>query len=244
MTSAVQATGDRETRDRLLREAELLFADRGFNGVTVREICGAARANVAAVNYHFGDKLGLYREVMRTAIAAMREVTDTARTAGQGLPPADRLRAYVSLFLHRLLTPGRETIHHLIQREVADPTPLLDDLVEQGLRPRLDYLGSIVAAMIGVNPADPRVMLCIMSIMSQTVMYARHNAIADRLGYSAHPTPNEIDTAARHIAEFSIGGIYAVAKTTEANPEPRTPNPNPEPRTLICLPSPESASSI
>lgn len=223
MTNAAHGTGDRETRDRLLREAELLFADRGFNGVTVREICSAAHANVAAVNYHFGDKLGLYREVMRVAIGAMREVTDTARAAGQGLSPADRLRAYVSLFLHRLLTPGRETIHHLIQREIADPTPLLDDLVEQGLRPRLEYLAGIVAEMIESDSSDVRVKLCVMSIVSQTVMYARHNAIADRLGYSAHPTAGEIAAAARHIAEFSIGGIYAIARAAEA--EPITPNP-------------------
>ncbi|MBI3492350.1 MAG: helix-turn-helix transcriptional regulator, partial [Acidobacteria bacterium] len=63
---------DSETRDRLLRAAERLFADRGFKKVTVRDICRVARANVAAVNYHFGDKLGLYREVLQSATDAMR----------------------------------------------------------------------------------------------------------------------------------------------------------------------------
>ena len=53
-------TRDRETRERVLRSAAQLFADRGFKKVTVREICRAARANVAAVNYHFGDKGGLF----------------------------------------------------------------------------------------------------------------------------------------------------------------------------------------
>ena len=55
-------TPDPRTRARLLKAAEQLFAERGFRKVTVREICHAAKANVAAVNYHFGDKLGLYRE--------------------------------------------------------------------------------------------------------------------------------------------------------------------------------------
>ena len=50
---------DAATRARLLAAAGRLFADRGFKKVTVREICRAARANVAAINYHFGDKLGL-----------------------------------------------------------------------------------------------------------------------------------------------------------------------------------------
>ena len=51
---------DLATKERLLREATRLFAERGFKKVTVRDICAAARANVAAVNYHFGGKPGLY----------------------------------------------------------------------------------------------------------------------------------------------------------------------------------------
>jgi len=62
-----RATPDLETRDRVLKAAERLFAERGFKKVTVRDICRAARANVAAVNYHFGDKQGLYREVLQIA---------------------------------------------------------------------------------------------------------------------------------------------------------------------------------
>jgi TetR/AcrR family transcriptional regulator, regulator of cefoperazone and chloramphenicol sensitivity len=219
-----QGSGDRETRDRLLREAELLFAERGFNDVTVREICSAAHANVASVNYHFGDKLGLYREVMRTAIAGMQALTQAAREAGDGLAPADRLRAYISIFLHRLLAPGSETVQGLLQREMHDPTPALDDIVEQGLRPRLDYLAQVIAEMIGADPADKRVMLCVMSVMSQSVMYAKHNAVAERLGYPATPTTSEIDAAAQHIAEFSIGGILAISQNVEL----RTQNSEPK----------------
>jgi AcrR family transcriptional regulator len=73
---------DRVTRERLIEAAGQLFADHGFRKVTVREICRVARANVAAVNYHFGDKLGLYREVLDTAISAQEATTAAARAAG------------------------------------------------------------------------------------------------------------------------------------------------------------------
>ncbi len=63
---------DVETRTRVLTAAARLFAASGFKKVTVREICRAASANVAAVNYHFGDKLGLYREVLGKAIETMQ----------------------------------------------------------------------------------------------------------------------------------------------------------------------------
>ena len=94
---------DAETRARLLEAAaSASSASAGFKQVTVREICRAARANVAAVNYHFGDKLGLYREVLQAAIDAMRETNEAAREAGQGQPPEEQLRA-----LHQRLPASR-----------------------------------------------------------------------------------------------------------------------------------------
>jgi len=61
----------RETRDRLLEEAEPLFAERGFEATSVRDITAAAGANLAAVNYHFGGKDKLYREVFRRRLTAL-----------------------------------------------------------------------------------------------------------------------------------------------------------------------------
>jgi len=203
-------SGDRETRERLLTAAERLFSDRGFKDVTVREICHAAGANVAAINYHFGDKLGLYRAVLRTAIEAMRGITEEARRAGAGKPPEQQLRLYITLFLHQLFRPEHQAIHRLINREVNDPTPALDDLVEQGVRPRVEYLSGIVARMIGGDPSDQRVLRCVASVQSQSIMYARHNPIAERLGFTFKPTPSQIDEAAQHIADFSIAGIRAI----------------------------------
>jgi TetR/AcrR family transcriptional regulator, regulator of cefoperazone and chloramphenicol sensitivity len=201
---------DRETRERLLKAAQRLFAARGFKDVTVREICHEARANVAAVNYHFGDKLGLYRETMQVAIDAMREATEAARRAGEGLAPDAQLRAYVGLFLRRLLAPGHEWVHQLVNREITDPTPALDDLVEQGMRPRLEYLAGVIAGIIGCDPTDERVMRSVVSVQAQSIVYARPNVVAERLGFKFRPTPAQIDEAAQHIAEFSIAGIKAI----------------------------------
>jgi TetR/AcrR family transcriptional regulator, regulator of cefoperazone and chloramphenicol sensitivity len=202
---------DRATRARLLKAAERLFAERGFKKVTVREICRAARANVAAVNYHFGDKLGLYREVMQVAIDAMRDATEAAREAGEGQPADEKLRRYIVIFLHRVLSRDAEHVHRLISREMNDPTRALDDLVEQGVRPRIEYLSGVIAEMTGCAPSDLSVLRCVAAIQSQSLIYVR-NPIASRLGLTFEPTPAHIDEAARHIAEFSIAGVHAVGR--------------------------------
>ena len=209
------STRDLETRDRLLKAAERLFADRGFKKVTVREICRVARANVAAVNYHFGDKLGLYREVMQSAIDAMRATNDAARQAGAGHTAEERLRRYIIIFVHRVLGSGRDSVHKLINREMSDPTPALDTLVEQGVRPRVEYLSGLVAEIMECAPSDQRVLRCVASIQAQSIAYLP-NPIAARLGLTFKPTPAHLDELAEHIAEFSLAGVHAVGRAAHA----------------------------
>jgi len=208
----MSAPSDKETRDRLLAAAERLFADRGFRKVTVREICRVARANVAAVNYHFGDKLGLYREVLQAAIDVMRSTSEAARAAGDGAPADEKLRSYIVIFVHRLLAAGNHGwLHRLINREMNDPTPALDALVEQGVRPRIEYLSAVVAEIIGCEPGDPRVLRCVASIQAQSIAYLP-NPITDRLGLAFKPTAAHIEAIAQHVADFSLAGVHAVGR--------------------------------
>ena len=205
-------TRDRETRDRLLAAAERLFADRGFKKVTVRDICKAAKANVAAINYHFGDKLGLYREVLQSAIDRMRATSEAAREAGAGKSADEQLRRYILIFVHRFLESGNDAVHRLITREVHDPTPAIDALVEQGVKPRVEYLSGVLAAMLRCSPNDKRVLRCLASIQAQSMAYL-HNPIAARLGFTLEPqSPAQIDEIANHIARFSLAGVRAIAR--------------------------------
>jgi AcrR family transcriptional regulator len=202
---------DAETRVRLLEAALRLFGENGFKRVTVRDICRAAAANVAAVNYHFGDKLGLYREVLQSAIEAMRATSEAARAAGEGRRPEEQLRTYVRIFLQNLLRPESAPIHRLVTREMNDPTAALDAVVEQGIRPRIEYLSDVIARVMSCDPGDPRVLRCVGSVQAQAVAYLP-NAISVRLGYAFKPTPANIEKAANHIAAFSLAGIRAVAR--------------------------------
>jgi AcrR family transcriptional regulator len=202
--------GDRETRDRLLRAGTRLFAERGFKHVTVREICRTARANVAAVNYHFGDKLGLYREIVQSAIDQMRTTNEAARRAGDGRSAEDQLRQYIITFNCRLLGSGDDELQRVIAREMHDPTPALDALVEQGIRPRIESLMTLVSAVLQCERADPRVLRCVASIQAQSIAYLP-NAIADRVGMRARLTAAQVNAVAEHIANFSLAGIQGVS---------------------------------
>jgi len=201
------STSDQETRARLLNAAARLFAERGFARVTVRDICRKARANVAAVNYHFSGKHGLYTAVMQSAIATMQTTSEAMRAAGEGQGPEARLRSYVKVFLERVAGKGRETwIHQLLMRELADPTPALDMVAEQVLKPRMAYLCGTISELVNRPADDPRVVLCALSVQAQFQGLLWHK-IMPTVAPGAEITPETLDAIAEHITHFSLAGL-------------------------------------
>src|SRR4051794_18118001 len=85
MSQAVETT-----RDGLIKAAIAVFSAKGFEGGSVREITQAANANQAAINYHFGGKEGLYREVLKLSVQAFAELSplDADRLAAMDGPTA------------------------------------------------------------------------------------------------------------------------------------------------------------
>jgi TetR/AcrR family transcriptional regulator, regulator of cefoperazone and chloramphenicol sensitivity len=197
-----------DTRQRLVDAAAKLFADKGFDNVTVREICKASSANVAAVNYHFGDKAGLYRAVITRAIDEMRETNELSQRAGDGLSPDEQIRSFVRVFVTRLQGDGPTAwIHKLMAREMERPTEVLDLVMQQVLKPRIEYLCGVIGAITGFRPDDPRVTRCVTSLQVQCLVAARPIPKPIAKSFPAH----DIDTMIDHIVDFSLGGMRAIA---------------------------------
>jgi AcrR family transcriptional regulator len=204
------ARDDHATRGRILDHAAALFAERGFKKVTVREICRAAHANVAAVNYHFGDKLGLYRRVIELAVDSMKQTNELSMAAGRGAAPEEQLRAYVRVFLTRMTTSGRQSlIHKLMRYEMEDPSEAFDVIIRDAIEPRHRYLTGIVSALSGWPPADGRVLRCVASLQGQCLIFVR--PLPDRAPRRWRAMAKDIDAGVDHITAFTIGGIRAVA---------------------------------
>ena len=207
--SAVQT--DAATRDRLLEAGTRLFAERGFQNVTVRDICTEAAANVAAINYHFEGKAGLYMEVLRTAAAIMRGTTEAMVDSGTGRPAEVQLENLVRTFLDRVCASREGWIHQLMMQEMKEPTEGLDLIVREVIAPRFHYLRSVVARLLECPENDPRAGACAASVQTQ-MMVVMKNPIAAKLGIVAL-TPADIPAVARHIAVFSLAGIRAIRDT-------------------------------
>ena len=96
------------TQDRLMDAAEQLFAEHGFDDVSIRDLAAAADVNVAAVNYHFQGKENLYHEVVRRRFAVQRDHTKASlrkvMDSGDGRPALDAIiRSIVGSYLQGAL---------------------------------------------------------------------------------------------------------------------------------------------
>src|SRR5262245_66141800 len=115
------------TEKRLLEAAGEIFAEHGYRAATVRQICEKARANIAAVNYHFGDKEGLYMAALRSVHRASAEKYPSNLGVNPATTPEQQLRVYVRSLLLRIFCEGRARwLTQIMVRETFARTPALD----------------------------------------------------------------------------------------------------------------------
>jgi AcrR family transcriptional regulator len=163
--------GESNARVRLLEAAGPVFAAHGFEGATVREICAAAHVNVASVGYYFGDKLGLYREVIR-GIRDSREKRFPTPTELGEMDPRRTLFKIVQTLLSRMLTcdeAGWET--QLLMREMNRPTPVFESLVNECFRPQFERLVDTLKALTVGDAPRYRLEQLALSVLGQCLYY-------------------------------------------------------------------------
>jgi len=124
------------TRERILKAAERLFAERGYEATSIRAIVAKARVNQAAINYHFAGKDGLYREVLR---AAFRALTAHQLARAEEMKAMSREQALVEFVRHQLqpLIGRDELSRHLriFNWEAVRPTAVFRKLLSEEAAP-------------------------------------------------------------------------------------------------------------
>jgi AcrR family transcriptional regulator len=217
-----RAAASDPTRDKLLDVAGRIFADRGYRAATIREICVAAGANVAAVNYHFGDKLGLYAEVVRQS-ARIAEFQAAQTVIDQDAPAEEVLRAIIRARLHSLFRGERPDWNfRILAHELAQPTPALRRLVNKAGHPLFHRLLELIGGMIGLPAEDESTRLCAISLLGQIMIYALAGPLVTAIWPEFELTPEQVDRIADHIADFSLSYIQNFRSKTPARSIKRT----------------------
>ena len=195
----------KETRRRLLNAACEVFAEKGYRNAKVVEICKRAGANVASVNYYFGNKANLYAEVWRYTFRLFEEPLFSMAEDGS---PQDRLRAYILNLMKNFTEKGAAGhFSRLYLMEMANPTGLIKNDWRELIDPERRKLHHLIRELLGHDADDQQVVFCELSIVSQCriLLTINHSDLEYLLGESFGP--ELIRRLADHVADFSLAGI-------------------------------------
>ncbi|HEY3395177.1 MAG TPA: CerR family C-terminal domain-containing protein [Lacipirellulaceae bacterium] len=211
------ASNDLDTkRERIVEAAGELFAVRGFDATTVRDICQAADANVAAVNYYFGDKQRLYVEaVIRAHRWRMERVK--LPTWSADTTPEQKLADFIKTFIRRVRSGPGDTWHtRLIMREIGNPSAACAKLVQSSIRPQFEILLSILVELLPDAADAEKLRLMAFSIVGQCLFYHFADPVIRNLLSEEEYAALEIDRLADHITQFSLQAIKQRARSSRA----------------------------
>jgi AcrR family transcriptional regulator len=199
-------------RERLLREAARLFADRGVDGVPTREICAAAGVNPGAIHYHFGDKDGLYAEVLRLP----------ARDLNQQLAgfddPALGLHEAICRFLRPFLVDDGGCSTQLFIREMQAPTPVFLQTVAEEIGPVIDRFAGLLARHAGLDAPTPAIFQLAMGLQAMAHDYSVTRPLLDAVHPELLAGDPHLEHTCRRLADW---GCALVAHERDAHARTR-----------------------
>lgn len=203
-----------KTRQDLIAAAGPIFAEHGLAGATVRDICAKAGTSIAAINYHFQGKQGLYLAVFRDFIAHAEKRFPLVPPMPAQATVSQRLHSIVHSLLQRMLGHERSCVFfRLMLREMSQPSVALDVVVQHMTRPLFQHIGGLVREILGPNADDVLVRRCTSSILGQCSVYRHLQPLIHRIDPTQKFDEPAICQLADHITQFSLLAIQAMADT-------------------------------
>ncbi|MFZ2654230.1 MAG: CerR family C-terminal domain-containing protein [Victivallales bacterium] len=206
-----------KTRLKILRVASRLFAEKGYRNTTHEQICGMAKVNAAAINYHFRKKETLYVEAWRTSFNSLLKKYPADGGVSPDAPAAERLHGIILSIMRRMSDPENR-VFGIINKENFNPTGILTDAINESIAPIRTAIESIVRELLGGKAPERDVQICRMSIMSQCfhpIMSRRRKVMKAGKCNDSLLHGMGIGEIAGHVTRFSIDGIAGVRTRLE-----------------------------
>lgn len=206
-----------DTRTDLLEAAGHVFAEKGFDRATGKEICERAGTNGAAINYYFGGMDGLHAAVLEEANRRILSLETLSAALAGHTDPAEKLRIVIELAVDKLTSPlSSAWTFAVLGREIVAPSAAMEVLRETQAAPKARIIRAIVGQLMEREEDDPAVARACLNIVAPLLMLV----VADRrtlkqvlpaLGLSRRDAP----ALARHMFAYAMAGIAATARLQE-----------------------------
>ena len=197
------------TRAQILESAGTLVAANGFAETTSKAIAAHAGVDLASINYHFGNRDGLYRATLVEAHRRLIRLEDLQTIAHQAIPPEDKLRRLLDKIVGHV-AGGPHWSARVLGRELASPSSHIAVLRDEEAPPKLDVVLGILSEITGIPVGKPALMSCLVSVAAPCamLMIVGENLPSAQRGI-LHLQPGELSA---HLQRFALAGLKAAAE--------------------------------
>ena len=209
-----QRTDGNTTRLHILETAGQLFAERGFAESTSKEICTRAGTNMAAINYHFNGRDGLYEAVLIEAHRQLVSVDELVSLASVPTDPRLKLRAFLTHLIELGGQPKAPWGFRVVLREALSPSPAMPVMIRQAVLPKAKLLRGLIGGIMGLADDHPSVQRALLF----TVLPCIVMMVAPKdLGNKVLPAVKDTQALADDLMRYVFAGLDAVAKEAKAS---------------------------
>lgn len=198
------------TKNRILEAAGELFAASGYADTPNKVIAAQAQVDLASINYHFGNRSGLYQAVLVAAYGQVLSIADLRQLVGSELSPASKLRVLIEQLVELATREPQAWQLRVLAREVLAPTSHLQALFQDEALPKMLLIKRVLSAITEIPVEDPALTRCLFNVMAPCLMLL--------VGGRTFPGPlREIfempaQTVANHLYHFAVGGLEAISR--------------------------------
>ncbi len=206
------------TRLQVLEAAGEVFAEKGFDRATGKEIAARAASNSAAVNYYFGGIAGLYAEVLVEAHRRLLTYDQLLALADGPGEPRAKLERIIGMVARIIIGPTSSSwALRVLSREILSPSAAFPVLLEREVLPKKRLVAGIVGDMLGLPHDDPAVARCCLNIVAPFALLLLGNRqILGQVLPSLGAEAATADAIIEHFQRFALGGLNATAAAIEA----------------------------
>jgi len=218
MATRTPRTDGNTTRLHILETAGRLFAAQGFAQSTSKEICTRAGTNMAAINYHFGGRDGLYEAVL---IEAHRQLVSLDELMALSMASTDarlKLRAFLTHMVEMSAQPKAPWGFRVVLREALSPLPAMPAMIQRAVLPKAKLLRGIIGEIMGLPGDHPSVQRSLLlTVLPCLVMTVAPKDLSSKV----LPALKDTQALADDLMRYVLAGLDAVAKDAKAA-EPTT----------------------
>lgn len=201
----MQNSIDLDIKEKILDVAMRLFAQKGYEATTIREICSKSGAYQLSINYHFNGKENLYKEVLLKAF----KLCDKEKLINEikNLPPEQKLRKIINNDLKKMFcNDDRGLLSKILFWEYPNFSQILKDFIDDVLLPIRKFEISIFAEM-APDKDEIAWRYYVFSMLSQMVAFYQNPTMREKFFNMEEPNEKELEIVTDLICNSLIAGI-------------------------------------